>query len=182
MKRLTVLCFLTIGVWIGGQRLGWADEVPSGTLVSQATGATAGSPATQQTLPDAYTQAMLIGYAAEQQGDYQTALINFRRALAERPNDKYARAAIRNMQTYIARQRAEEERLRQIAALQVQLNAAVSQRDWACAAATVDRLAMYFPDTSPEQARLVAYRGELTGFLNDRTNIDQWSTVCPGTV
>lgn len=196
MKRLAMLCFLTIGVWMGGERLGWADGMPPGTASPQSTGATtpagttatgtagAGTTATPQppAPPDAYTQAMLIGYAAEKQGDYQTALINFRRALAERPNDKYARAAVRNMQTYIARQRAAEERLRQIAALQVQLNAAISQTDWACAAATVDRLAMYFPETSPEQARLIAYRGELTGFLNDRTNVDKWSTVCPGSV
>ncbi|HEY9762918.1 MAG TPA: hypothetical protein V6D07_10355, partial [Trichocoleus sp.] len=184
MKRLMVLCFLTLGVWIGEQRLGWADGVPPGTAISQSTNSQAANPQStgattptgasaapqQPAPPDAYTQAMLIGYAAEQQGDYHTALINFRRALAERPNDKYARAAVRNMQTYIARQRAAEERLRQIAALQVQLNTAVGQQDWACAAATVDRLTMYFPDTSPEQARLIAYRGELTGFLNERTN------------
>ncbi|MDY6784596.1 MAG: hypothetical protein SW833_18975 [Cyanobacteriota bacterium] len=46
---------------------------------------------------------MEIGYDATEQGDYQTALINFRRALEERPNDFYATQAIRNTQTYINR-------------------------------------------------------------------------------
>jgi Flp pilus assembly protein TadD len=46
---------------------------------------------------------MRIGYAATQRGDYQTALINFRRALQARPNDSYATQAIRNVETYIQR-------------------------------------------------------------------------------
>lgn len=50
-----------------------------------------------------YDRYMRIGYDATERGDYQTALINFRRALEERPQDDYAVQAIRNVQTYIER-------------------------------------------------------------------------------
>ncbi|MEC5029349.1 MAG: hypothetical protein SAL07_05500 [Oscillatoria sp. PMC 1051.18] len=50
-----------------------------------------------------YDRYMRIGYDATQQEDYQTALINFRRALEERPQDPYALQAIRNVSTYINR-------------------------------------------------------------------------------
>jgi hypothetical protein len=53
----------------------------------------------------AYTRYMNIGYAATQKRDYQTALINFRRALNERPGDSYATRAISNVQSYIQRSR-----------------------------------------------------------------------------
>jgi hypothetical protein len=46
---------------------------------------------------------MRIGYSATDNNDYQTALINFRRALKARPNDAYAAQAIRNVSTYIQR-------------------------------------------------------------------------------
>jgi len=46
---------------------------------------------------------MGIGYDATEQGDYQTALINFRRALELRPQDYYATQAMRNVTTYIER-------------------------------------------------------------------------------
>lgn len=46
---------------------------------------------------------MRIGYTATQQRDYQTALINFRRALEERPGDTYASRAIQNVEGYIRR-------------------------------------------------------------------------------
>ena len=46
---------------------------------------------------------MRIGYAATQQRDYQTALINFRRALEERPGDNFASSAIQNVEGYIRR-------------------------------------------------------------------------------
>ncbi|MEQ9232576.1 hypothetical protein [Coleofasciculus sp. E2-BRE-01] len=62
---------------------------------------TTSSPAAQ---PD-YTQYMLIGYAAFDQGDYQTALINFKRALDERPGDSYATKAIENTEAMINRNR-----------------------------------------------------------------------------
>jgi uncharacterized protein HemY len=48
---------------------------------------------------------MTLGYAATLQKDYQTALINFRRALSERPNNAYAVKAIRNVQNYLQRLR-----------------------------------------------------------------------------
>lgn len=44
-----------------------------------------------------------IGYDATEQGDYQTALINFQRALDVRPQDYYATQAMRNVKTYIER-------------------------------------------------------------------------------
>jgi len=53
----------------------------------------------------AYNRYMRIGYAATQKRDYQTALINFRRALNERPGDSYATRAISNVQSYIQRSR-----------------------------------------------------------------------------
>lgn len=50
-----------------------------------------------------YDRAMRIGYHAAQNRDYQTALINFRRALKERPNDRYALQAIQNVESFISR-------------------------------------------------------------------------------
>ncbi len=51
----------------------------------------------------AYDRYMEVGYDATEQEDYQTALINFQRALEERPGDYYATQAVRNVKTYIAR-------------------------------------------------------------------------------
>jgi hypothetical protein len=48
---------------------------------------------------------MRLGYAATQQRDYQTALINFRRALNLRPGDSYATRAISNVESYLQRSR-----------------------------------------------------------------------------
>lgn len=50
-----------------------------------------------------FDRLMNIGYDATEQGDYQTALINFRRALEVRPQDYYATQAMRNVTTYIER-------------------------------------------------------------------------------
>lgn len=127
-----------------------------------------------------YTSYMLTAYAAAENGDYNTALINFRRALAARPGDRYATAGIRNMETYLARERAEAAKQAEIAQRQATLKQAVSQTDWACAAASVDRLIQLVPPDSPERSSLIAYRGELSGFIQARANLDQWSTVCPG--
>lgn len=44
---------------------------------------------------------MRAGYAATEARDYDTALLYFRRALDERPNDPYAQRAIQNVQNYI---------------------------------------------------------------------------------
>ena len=54
-----------------------------------------------------YTQVMNIGYSADAQGDYHTALINFRRALIERPGDEYALGAIRNVEGKLYTQQME---------------------------------------------------------------------------
>lgn len=48
-----------------------------------------------------FHQAMAIGYAAFEQKDYQTALINFRRAVKEWPENDYAIAAVRNTEAII---------------------------------------------------------------------------------
>jgi hypothetical protein len=135
---------------------------------------------TKQTASQAYTQAMLAGYNATARRDYHTALINFRRALAARPGDRYATAAIRNMETYIAQQRAEAAKQAEIARLQETISEAVEANDWACAAASVDRLVTLVPPDSTDRARLIAYRGEIGGFIQSRDNLDQWSSICPG--
>ncbi len=49
-----------------------------------------------------YDRYMRLGYDETQKRDYQSALINFERALKERPNDYYASQAIRNVSSYIA--------------------------------------------------------------------------------
>ncbi len=48
--------------------------------------------------PCDYEQCMNIGYAATAQKDYDTALINFRRALGHRPDDPFATKAIHNLE------------------------------------------------------------------------------------
>lgn len=134
----------------------------------------------KQSRSQSYRYAMLAGYSAAERKDYNTALINFRRALAFRPGDRYATAAIRNMETYLARERAEAAKRAEIERRQELLAAAVAANDWACAAASVDRLVVLVPPDSVARDRLIAYRGELTGFIEARANLDQWSTVCPG--
>ncbi|WOD38992.1 hypothetical protein [Nodosilinea sp. E11] len=134
----------------------------------------------KQNRAQTYRNAMLAGYSATERKDYHTALINFRRALAARPGDRYATAAIRNMEAYIARERAEAAKQAEIVQRQETLAAAVAASDWACAAASVDRLVVLIPPDSADRSRLIAYRGELTGFIQARANLDQWSTVCPG--
>lgn len=55
------------------------------------------------TQPSDFDRYMRAGYAATQQRDYETALLYFRRALDERPDDSYAEQAIRNVETYRSR-------------------------------------------------------------------------------
>lgn len=55
--------------------------------------------------PRLYDQAMAVGYKAYQKQDYQTALINFRRALADKAGDRYATEAIANTEAIIQKQR-----------------------------------------------------------------------------
>lgn len=52
-----------------------------------------------------YHQTMMVGYAAYNQGDYQTALINFRRALAIEPGNRLATEAVQNTEAIIQQQR-----------------------------------------------------------------------------
>ena len=59
--------------------------------------------------PSIYKETMAIGYKAYQQGDYQTALINFRRALSEKVGDRYATEAIANTEAIIQKQRDEAQ-------------------------------------------------------------------------
>jgi hypothetical protein len=158
------------------QTTDWRVQNQGLSLAFQATDSLELAKADQQ----AYTQAMLVGYAAAEQGDYHTALINFRRALAARPGDKYARGAIDNMETYIARERAEAQKRAEIARLQEVLSQAVQNSDWACAATSVDRLVQLVPPDSVDRDRLIAYRGEIGGLIESRANLDQWSTVCLG--
>ncbi len=48
-----------------------------------------------------YDRYMQLGYTATQKKDYQTALINFKRALSDRPADGYATRAIQSVESYI---------------------------------------------------------------------------------
>lgn len=180
--------------WGGGLALGLAQASPRnpGTLmgasvetaveasVAPGQGALGKAKDSPSTVAQRYRTAMLVGYAAAEQGDYHTALINFRRALEARPGDRYATAAIQNMETYIARERAEVAKRAEIARLQTTVAAAVAASDWACAAASVERLVELVPPDSPDRARLIAYRGELAGMIASRDNLERWSTVCPG--
>lgn len=182
-QALLLMAIATLG-WSGWlAKAAIADGIPGVTLGTE-TGAPPASPTPSATAADpsdaAYTQAMLIGYAAAEQGDYQTALINFRRALEARPGDRYALEAIANMESYIARQRQELARQRRLVELRSQVEQAVSARDWACAAAIVDEMIQLVPANSLERSRLVTYRGELSSLLDAREDIEQWSTICPG--
>ncbi|MEM1243068.1 MAG: hypothetical protein AAGI45_24825 [Cyanobacteria bacterium P01_H01_bin.26] len=139
-----------------------------------------GTAATAQTeavepAEDAYTRAMNLGYAYTNEFDYQTALINFRRALEERPDDAYATIAIANVEYYIERNRIAKLQA-EIDTLQARLNLAAQTKDWVCVTATVDDLIPYADGL--ERARLIGYRSQLTGVLESRTDIEFWSTVC----
>ncbi|HAG83418.1 MAG TPA: hypothetical protein DCL61_20295, partial [Cyanobacteria bacterium UBA12227] len=83
------------------------QQTPTGTNTSgqPSTGATRGT-IRLNPRQDAFTQYMNVGYAATDQRDYQTALINFRRALNERPGNPYAVRAIQNVESYIQRQQS----------------------------------------------------------------------------
>lgn len=68
-------------------------------MLQQQERAAAGDPS--PAITSDYDRYMRIGYDATEQRDYNTALINFRRALAERPGDPYASQAVRNVSTYL---------------------------------------------------------------------------------
>ena len=124
-----------------------------------------------------FEQLMDVGYAASRQGDFNTALINFRRALAIRPNNAYAAAAADNMTYYIEHARI-SARQWEIDQLESRLARARAQKDWVCAATTLDQLTMYTEPGSLNRERLVGYRGEVSGLLDARMDFDAWSTVC----
>ena len=124
-----------------------------------------------------FDQLMSIGYRASKQGDLNTALINFRRALAIRPGQPYAAAAADNMAYYIQYERMAERR-RAISLLESRLANAQTQKDWVCAATTLDQLTTYTEPNSLNRERLIGQRGEVSGLLDARIDSDRWSTVC----
>ncbi len=124
-----------------------------------------------------FQQLMDVGYAASLQGDFNTALINFRRALALRPNHPYASAAADNMAFYIEHARI-SARQWEIDQLESRLLRATAASDWVCAATTLDQLTMYTEPNSLNRERLIGQRGEVSGMLDARLNYDAWSTVC----
>ncbi|MBT9311851.1 tetratricopeptide repeat protein [Leptothoe kymatousa] len=152
--------------WLWGSLLGLAIFLPGPALAQTET---------PEAAPDAYTQAMNLGYAYSSQFDYQTALINFRRALEERPDDVYALNAIANVEYYIERNRVAAIQS-EVNTLEAQLNKAAAAKDWVCVITTVDELIPYAEGL--ERERLTGYRSQLTGVLASQTDIDSWSTVC----
>ncbi len=154
---------LTISVWMLGNAAHRAIALPL-------TADTARSKMT-------FDQLMDVGYAASRQGDLNTALINFRRALALRPGNSYAAAAADNMAYYIEHARI-TARQWEITKLETRLTNAINQKDWVCAATTLDELTMYTKPNSLNRARLIGQRGEVTGRLDSRLDHEAWSTVC----
>ena len=124
-----------------------------------------------------FSQLMDVGYRASAQGDFNTALINFRRALELRPNEPYASAAADNMAFYIEHARM-SARQWEIDQLETRLANARAQKDWVCAATTIDQLTMYTESGSLNRERLIGHRGEISGLLDARMDFDSWSTVC----
>jgi len=71
------------------------------TTPDQSTSSTARSPSAQNATT-AYDRYMHAGYTATKGKDNQTALLYFKRALDERPDDSYATQAIRNVERYLS--------------------------------------------------------------------------------
>ncbi|MEO0430633.1 MAG: tetratricopeptide repeat protein [Cyanobacteria bacterium J06656_5] len=153
--------------WLWGSLLGLAMVLPGTVALAQT------EPSSD--VQDAYTKAMNLGYTYANEFDYQTALVNFRRALEERPDDVYAINAIANMEYYIERNRVAALQA-QVDALQARLTLAAETKDWVCVTATVDELIPYAEGL--ERERLTGYRSQLTGVLDSRTDVEFWSTVC----
>ncbi len=124
-----------------------------------------------------FKQAMNVGYAASRQGDFNTALINFQRALMLNPGNPYAAAAADNMAYYIQYERV-STRQSAIDRLYARLATATAQKDWVCAATTLDQLTMYTQPNSLNRERLIGQRGEVSGLLDARIDHESWSTVC----
>ncbi len=64
-------------------------------------------PSDQSVHESAYDRFMRLAYQETRNRDYQSALINFRRSLEQRPGDPYAAQAIRNVTSYIAGQKGQ---------------------------------------------------------------------------
>ena len=86
---------------------------PTNTSTSTPQRSTASSAVTQRAPVTAqgadtseYDRYMQAGYAASKKGDYPQALLNFQRALDERPNDSYAQKAAQNVQGYLTKGRS----------------------------------------------------------------------------
>lgn len=124
-----------------------------------------------------FKQAMNLGYAASRQGDLHTALINFQRALLIQPGNQYAAAAADNMAYYIQHGRV-TSRQQAINRLHARLQTATAQKDWVCAATTLDQLTTYTEPNSLNRERLIGQRGEVSGLLDARIDHERWSTVC----
>jgi hypothetical protein len=67
-------------------------------LLAQASTTDNTKASSSSTANSAYDRYMRAGYEVSQKKDYQTALENFKKALAERPSDRYAQQAIQNME------------------------------------------------------------------------------------
>ncbi|MEM8809657.1 MAG: hypothetical protein AAGF01_26845 [Cyanobacteria bacterium P01_G01_bin.38] len=160
---------LTLGVG------GMAMEVSAADLLGQAKQAEPEAEAEPE--EDEFLRAMNLGYVYAQQFDYNTALINFRRALELRPGNPYAEVAVQNMEFFLERDR-NAARQREIDQLEARLAQSAEAKDWVCAAGTVDELVAYTEPDSLNRERLVGYRGELTGLLDSRTDFESWSTIC----
>jgi hypothetical protein len=82
------------------QQVTAASPPPSPTPPSSSESSPSSEPAISPPQTTEYDRYMRAGYAATQQRDYDTALLYFKRALDERPNDTFAEQAIRNVETY----------------------------------------------------------------------------------
>jgi len=85
-----------------------------------------------------------------------------------------------NTEFYLERDRA-ARRQQEIDRLEARLFTASEQRDWVCAAATIDELITYTQPASFERRNLQGRRGELAGLMDARANLESWSTVCSPT-
>ena len=159
--KLSCVGLLAMSSAVMTNTVSYAAPTPSATVQSQLS----------------FDQLMNIGYAASAQGDFNTALINFRRALVLQPNQPYALAAVDNMAFYIehARMSARQQIIDQ---LESRLLRATAASDWVCSATTLDELTMYTEPNSLNRERLIGQRGEVSGMLDARLNYDAWSTVC----
>ena len=73
---------------------------------STAAASTAASTSAQAAAQNEYERYMQAGYAATKKGDYAQALLHFKRAVDERPNDAYAQKAVQNVESYLSRNRS----------------------------------------------------------------------------